>query len=1140
MKKQSQSHRIIATFFLLIFFPTLVPTNLFASNNGPTAPEATAFEPVDAKDMVNLSTGDMSYVLPLLNVPSPEGGYPLSLSNHAGIAIDQEASWVGLGWSLNPGAINRGVTGVPDDWKESKISTIVYDAGGSSNSYNASISVGWGGKGGFSAGLYGSYTENKTFGGSTSYSSDFGAQGSAGPFNASLGTDGVGVGAGPIGINQSFKNGSFGASLSASFGPEEGKSGPTSSLGINWNSSYGYSASIGSQQFLLSSGIDTPKLNISTEAIQANVQIYAINIGLGYSKTRYWTFEQNSKNYAGSLYAGHISYMYDNDNFPATIGFDSYNSIYKLAGDDQLLGDNLSNIAYDYYSVSGQGMSGSFKPQIFEPGTLIGTRTSTSSNGYLTTYRKGVNNSFSKKIDTPTNDIHFYFDNEPSSYLKVPSTNWTLSSSATPEQITAPNALIVPGSTNTIIDGNNGYNSATKRKRTGSFIETFTNQEINTNPASIIIPDNYSRIGTPNEGIGAFKITAIDGKVYHYSIPVYQKEQVSVSSDLASNFSNRYYEEDRFSPYATHWLLTAITGPDYVDVNLDNKVGVEDYGYWTQFDYGKWSDGFVWGTPVKSNDKTKTYEWGAKEIYYLDKIKTRTHTALFIKEVRADDKSYSFQIGNNENDLSWNNTVRRDLTQGRDNYWYYTGVYGNIHGSIYGICDANYGRFIKATTHSSLRLNKILLLKNDDVISTPISKVNTVPIISSFTGRIKVAENFQLSNILGQDLGNQTFTDVDRTWYGEYYNNLYDIADVTTTLEAKALKTIKFNTSYELAKGSRNTNAAGSGRLTLESVDFLGRNNAKIIPSYKFGYINTRANSQAVEDNWGYYNGEPYQWSLNKVSTPTGAEINIQYESDDIDKEAVISRRGLDTGLQFNFGNNGNLIIDVHNEWGGNAINFQDHFEVGTTAYVDLWTSFKHDYDDWGCETRKASVDVNSNVQVIGVSPSNVVFQTSMGSCYESNGGLGWLFARTVGLNNHADMIREDFKRGEWGEPPGCVGDPTDRLVLVYKLLGNKTTPSASKKNGGGIRVREIQIKENNIVKGATKYFYNVPGFGENKADANYKSSGITSYIPEKYFKEIKYKTELPSPGVMYEYVTVKYYSATGELGNTEQYNFEV
>ena len=106
---------------------------------GPNAPEAVSFEPVDATDMVNLVTGDMSYVLPLLNVPSPEGGYPLALAYHAGIAMEQEASWVGLGWSLNPGAINRSVNGYPDDWAKTRVSELYYDKGGSTDYYSFSI-----------------------------------------------------------------------------------------------------------------------------------------------------------------------------------------------------------------------------------------------------------------------------------------------------------------------------------------------------------------------------------------------------------------------------------------------------------------------------------------------------------------------------------------------------------------------------------------------------------------------------------------------------------------------------------------------------------------------------------------------------------------------------------------------------------------------------------------------------------------------------------------------------------------------------------------------------------------------------------------------------------------------------------------
>ena len=106
---------------------------------GPNAPEAGSFEPVDATDMVSLITGDLTYVLPLMNVPSPEGGYPIALAYHAGIAVDQEASWTGLGWNLNPGAINRTVNGYPDDYSNANVTEYFYDKGETITEYAARV-----------------------------------------------------------------------------------------------------------------------------------------------------------------------------------------------------------------------------------------------------------------------------------------------------------------------------------------------------------------------------------------------------------------------------------------------------------------------------------------------------------------------------------------------------------------------------------------------------------------------------------------------------------------------------------------------------------------------------------------------------------------------------------------------------------------------------------------------------------------------------------------------------------------------------------------------------------------------------------------------------------------------------------------
>ncbi|NOQ74895.1 MAG: hypothetical protein GQ574_22970 [Crocinitomix sp.] len=107
----------IAIIMLMTFGQELIlPSALWALTGGPSQPEVNSFEPVGTNQMVDLSTGDFNYNIPLMVVPGPNGGYPINLAYHAGIGMEQEASWVGLGWNINPGAITRNLRGVPDDF----------------------------------------------------------------------------------------------------------------------------------------------------------------------------------------------------------------------------------------------------------------------------------------------------------------------------------------------------------------------------------------------------------------------------------------------------------------------------------------------------------------------------------------------------------------------------------------------------------------------------------------------------------------------------------------------------------------------------------------------------------------------------------------------------------------------------------------------------------------------------------------------------------------------------------------------------------------------------------------------------------------------------------------------------------------
>lgn len=107
---------LLAAFAILwqSFFPTIS----YALTGGPSQPEVNKPSVIGTSKMVDPFTGNLNYSIPLMKV----GDYPLSLSYDAGVKMDQEASMVGLGWTLNPGVVKRNVRGLPDDFKgEEKI-----------------------------------------------------------------------------------------------------------------------------------------------------------------------------------------------------------------------------------------------------------------------------------------------------------------------------------------------------------------------------------------------------------------------------------------------------------------------------------------------------------------------------------------------------------------------------------------------------------------------------------------------------------------------------------------------------------------------------------------------------------------------------------------------------------------------------------------------------------------------------------------------------------------------------------------------------------------------------------------------------------------------------------------------------------
>lgn len=127
--------RTTALFLIAIHVLDFSFMRAYALTGGPSQPEAQSFTPADASGLVNSFTGDLSYNIPLLDV----GGYPINIAYQSGISMDQEASWVGLGWNINPGVASRNLRGIPDDFSGD---TIIKEMNlKNNNTYGAEVGI---------------------------------------------------------------------------------------------------------------------------------------------------------------------------------------------------------------------------------------------------------------------------------------------------------------------------------------------------------------------------------------------------------------------------------------------------------------------------------------------------------------------------------------------------------------------------------------------------------------------------------------------------------------------------------------------------------------------------------------------------------------------------------------------------------------------------------------------------------------------------------------------------------------------------------------------------------------------------------------------------------------------------------------
>ncbi len=392
------------------------PTVALALTSGPSQPEVQSFTPIGTSDMVSLFSGDFNYNVPLLDID----GYPVNLAYNAGIGNDQEASWVGLGWNINPGNVNRSMRGLPDDFKGDVVHKEISMK--PNQTFGASFGLGLelfgkdvkvkkagNGYGGLSLNLGLNYN---TYAG---YGMDMSARVSlsqtknnASGFNGSLGLNsGTGKGLG-ISANVGYqKNMKDKDGMTRSHGLTRGNA----SLGLNYNtvgglSSLTFNYGFEGRKMKTKNGepVTTPDgtplykngnmnggfgYSFASPSYMPSSGPEMVNVGLNLSVTfGFEAFGQHPKGTIGAYYSGQFikdktkdfeAYGYLNSELNNSFA-DPENSSNKLHDFNRekdasftMNTPNLpvTNYSYDSFNYTGQGISGDFRPCRNHVGTVF-------------------------------------------------------------------------------------------------------------------------------------------------------------------------------------------------------------------------------------------------------------------------------------------------------------------------------------------------------------------------------------------------------------------------------------------------------------------------------------------------------------------------------------------------------------------------------------------------------------------------------------------------------------------------------------------------------------------------------------------------------------------------------------------------
>lgn len=419
--RNSKLGKGVSLLMVAIFILTLNPSQSFALTGGPAQPEFNSFTPIGTSDMVDLASGDFSYNIPLMDI----GGFPINLAYSSGVTMDQEASWVGLGWDLSIGQINRQMRGLPDDFDgdEMTYENNIKDNWTLGGTFQPSPELfGFGKKAPegsptdtllpLNFGISGQYNSYTGYSMTPSMGASFSLANNVSiGFNASSSPDGLVLSPSLSLTHKSkwedMKDQTVKNSVGATFNSRQGLTAMNLSTSTSKQDPArpGKSISTGSggssKSFVPNTYTPSVQHNITTLSLTFNAALDATIFG-GKGEAEVTGFFTNQ--YLANKLDKRRAYGYQNTekdpNHSGVLDFNRENDGVFTVNSTNL---PITNYTYDLYSVSGQGVGGMFQPFRSQVGYVYDNYTSSSSAGLSLGAEIGGGNTFDFGMDFEVN-----------------------------------------------------------------------------------------------------------------------------------------------------------------------------------------------------------------------------------------------------------------------------------------------------------------------------------------------------------------------------------------------------------------------------------------------------------------------------------------------------------------------------------------------------------------------------------------------------------------------------------------------------------------------------------------------------------------------------------------------------------------